>query len=94
MIYFQHVTTLPFHSHATAFTIFLRAKLSIKKVLGGAVSMYELRNSLSLRCLKEDSAYIEMEHVNNVLMEDMEAMIHLFGVSHCRYGYLVRNIYI
>ena len=30
--------------------------------------------------------------MNNVLMEDMEAMIHLFGVCHGRYGYLVRNI--
>ena len=55
----------------------------------GAVSKYELRNSLSLRCLKVDSAYIETEHMNNMLMEDMEAMIHLFGVSHGRYGYLV-----
>ena len=74
MISFQHVTTLPFHSNAMAFTIFLSAKISIKKFLG-AVSKYELRNSLSLRCLKVDSAYIETEHMNNVLMEDMEAMI-------------------
>ena len=27
-----------------------------------------------------------------MLMEDMEAMIHLFGVSHGHYEYLVRNI--
>ena len=65
---------------------FFIAKISIKKVLW-AVSMYELRNSLSLRCLKIDSAYIETEHMNNVLMEDIEAMIHLFGESHgpCAY---------
>ena len=30
--------------------------------------------------------------MNSVLMEDMEAMIHLFGVSHVCYRYLVRNI--
>ena len=58
----------------------------------GAVSKYELRNSLSLRCLNVDSAYIETEHMKNELMEDMEAMIHLFGLNHGRYGYLVRNI--
>ena len=34
-----------------------------------------------------ESAYIEMEYVNNVLMEDIEAMIHLFGESHGRYAY-------
>ena len=36
-----------------------------------------------------ESAYIEMEYVNNVLMEDIEAMIHLFGESHGRYAYLL-----
>ena len=70
------------------------SKYLSKKFLG-AVSKYELRNSLSLRCLKVDSANIETEHMNNMLMmEDMEAMIYLFGVSHGHYGYLVRNIYI
>ena len=28
------------------------------------------------------AAYLEMEYVNNVLMEDIEAMKHLFGESH------------
>ena len=36
-----------------------------------------------------ESAYIEMEYVNNVLMEDIEAMIHLFRESHGRYAYLL-----
>ena len=58
----------------------------------GAVSKYELRYSLSLRCLNVGSVYIETEHMNNGLIEDMEAMIYLFGVSHGRYVYLVRNI--
>jgi len=31
--------------------------------------------------------FIEVEYVNNVLMEDIEAMIHLFGESHDRYAY-------
>ena len=70
------------------FRVLKLSKYLSKKFLG-AVSKYELRNSLSLRCLKVDSAYIETEHMNNMLMEDMEAMIHLFGVSHGRYGYLV-----
>ena len=34
-----------------------------------------------------ESAYIEMEYVNNVLMEDIEAIIHLFGESHGCYAY-------
>lgn len=88
MINFQHATTLPFHSHAMAFTIFYIQNI-YQKSSWGAVAKDELRNNLCLRCLKVDSAYIETGHMNNVLMEDMEAIIHLFGVSH---GYLVRNI--
>ena len=34
-----------------------------------------------------ESAYIEVEYETNVLMEDIEAMIHLFGESHGRYAY-------
>ena len=52
-----------------------------------SVFKHELRNSLYIRCLSVKSAYIEMEYVNNVLMEDIEAIIHLFGESHGRYAY-------
>ena len=73
------------------FESFRVLKLSkyLSKKFWGAVSKYELRNSMSLRCLKVDSAFIETEQMNNVLIEDM---IHLFRVSHGHYGYLVRNI--
>ena len=52
-----------------------------------SVSKHELRNSLYLGCLSMESAYIEVEYETNVLMENIEAMKHLFGESHGGYAY-------
>ena len=52
-----------------------------------SVSKHELRNSLYLGYLSVESAYIEVEYEANVLMENIEASIHLFGESHGCYAY-------
>ena len=53
---------------------FLYNHITIKtwghSVLYFSVSKQGLRNSLYLRCLTVESAYIEMEYVNNVLTKD------------------------
>ena len=103
MINFQHVTTFPFHSHGIY--NFLIPKISISNSSKLFILPYYYKDMgtqcfifffcLQARIKKQsvsrmfERGIVLYRNVNNVLTDDIGALIQLFGESHGRYAYLL-----